>query len=261
MSDSRDVLTRPAAGPDRTLRYGPAADHVVDVWTPAAEPRGLVVVVHGGYWRAEYDRVHTYPMCVALAAEGYTVASIEYRRAGQPGGGRPGTFADVAAALDLLCGEATGPVVVVGHSAGGHLAAWAGLRHRLPAGGVGRLPEPPPLTGVVSLAGVLDLGAALALDLDDGAAAEFLGEPSEEVLAHADPLRLTGTDVGGPRFVLLHGDADDLVPIELSRAFAKASGTELRVLPGIGHFEPIDPHSTAWPEVLRAVSEAFAAGR
>ncbi|MEU0937006.1 alpha/beta hydrolase [Embleya sp. NPDC005971] len=256
MSASRDILTRPAAGPDRTLRYGPAADQLVDLWQPAADPRALVVVVHGGYWRAEYDRKYTYPMCVALAAEGYAVASIEYRRAGQPGGGLPGTFEDVAAALDLLCAEADRPVVLLGHSAGGHLAVWAALRDRVPAGGAGRLPAAPPLAGVVSLAGVLDLDAALALDLDDGAAAEFLGEDrSEAVLAQADPTRLATGGVVGRGLILLHGDADEQVPIALGRTFAAVSGAPLRVLAGVGHFEPVDPLSAAWPEVVRAVAE------
>ncbi|WP_406299574.1 alpha/beta hydrolase [Embleya sp. NBC_00888] len=256
MSASRDILTRPAAGPDRTLRYGPAADHVVDLWQPAAEPHALVVVVHGGYWRAEYDRKYTYPMCVALAAEGYAVASLEYRRAGQPGGGRPGTFEDVAAALDLLCTKSEQPVVLLGHSAGGHLAVWAALRDRVPAGGVGWLPAAPPIAGAVSLAGVLDLDAALALDLDDGAAAEFLGaDRSEATLAQVDPVRLAAGGLGDRRLILLHGDADEQVPIALGHTFAAASGLPLRELPGIGHFEPVDPLSAIWPEVTRAVGE------
>ncbi|MET7297758.1 alpha/beta hydrolase [Embleya sp. NPDC005575] len=256
MSASRDILTRPAAGPERTLRYGPEADQIIDLWQPAAEPRALVVVMHGGYWRAEYDRMYTYSMCVALAAEGYAVASIEYRRAGRPGGGRPGTFEDVAAALDLLCAEADRPVVLLGHSAGGHLAVWAALRDRLPVGGAGRLPAAPPVAGVVSLAGVLDLDAALALDLDDGAAAEFLGEDrSEAVLAQTDPTRLAAGGVSGRPLILLHGDADEQVPLALSRTFAAASGAKLRELAGVGHFELVDPLSAVWPEVVRAVAE------
>ncbi|MGC0422128.1 alpha/beta fold hydrolase [Embleya sp. AB8] len=257
MSASRDILTRPAAGPDRTLRYGPAADQVVDLWQPAGadEPRALVVVLHGGYWRAEHDRVYTYPMCVALAAEGYAVASVEYRRTGQPGGGRPGTFEDVATALDLLCAQAAAPVVLLGHSAGGHLAVWAALRDRIPAGGPGRLPAPPPLAGVVSLGGVLDLDAALALDLDDGAAARFLADRSEATLAASDPVRLATGGAADRRLILLHGDADEQVPIALGRTFAAVSGAPLRELPGIGHFEPVDPLSAVWPEVSRAVAE------
>lgn len=258
MSTARDLSTRPAPRPDRTDRYGPDPDHVIDRWTPAGPPSALVVMLHGGFWRAGYDRRYTYAMCAAWAGEGYDVASVEYRRTGRPGGGTPGTFADVATALDTLCAAATVPVVVAGHSAGGHLAVWAGLRHALPPGAPGRLPAPPPLAGVVALAGVLDLRAALDLDLDGGAAAELLrgGGDIEAALDRADPVRLARSAPSpGPRTILLHGDADPLVPIALSRTYADASGAELRVLPGVGHFEPVDPLSTTWPHVLRAIAD------
>ncbi|MYW06735.1 alpha/beta hydrolase [Streptomyces sp. SID3343] len=262
MSDSRDVLDRPAPGPDRTLTYGPSADHVIDVWQPADDPTALVVVVHGGFWRAEYDRRHTYPMCVALAAEGYAVAAVEYRRTGQVGGGRPGTFDDVAAALDLLVAggaRTDAPIVLVGHSAGGHLAVWASLRHRQPADSPWySAGSPEALAGVVSLAGVCDLDAAIALNLDDGAAVALLGDTTEAVLALTDPMRLAGP---GVPTILLHGDADTTVPIAQSRVYAKTSAARLRELPGVGHYELIDPLSTIWPQVLRAVAETAAPSR
>ncbi|WP_439677638.1 alpha/beta hydrolase family protein [Embleya sp. MST-111070] len=257
MSASRDILDRSAAGPDRTLRYGSGEEQVVDLWQAAGGSRGLVVVLHGGYWRARYDRGYTYSMCVALAAEGYTAATVEYRRAGQAGGGRPGTFEDVAAAVDLLAAQVPEPMLLLGHSAGGHLAVWAALRDRVPAGGPGRLSAPPALAGAIALGGVLDLDAALKLNLDDGAAAEFLPDHSEPVLAETDPVRLAAGGVGGRRLILLHGDADEQVPIALSRTFAAVSGADLRELPGIGHFEPVDPLSTAWPEVTRAVADVL----
>jgi acetyl esterase/lipase len=258
MNDSRDVLDRPAPGPDRTLAYGPSADQVIDLWEPAGPPAALVVVVHGGFWRAEYDRRHTYPMCVAFAAEGYAVAAVEYRRTGQVGGGRPGTFDDVAAALDLLTAggaDVDAPIVLVGHSAGGHLAVWASLRHRQPADSCWRTAGPPALAGVVSLAGVCDLDAAIALNLDGGAAVELLGDTTEAVLARTDPMRLAGPGVAT---ILLHGGADTTVPPAQSRVYAKISAARLREFPGIGHYELIDPLSTVWPEVLRAVAESAA---
>ncbi len=133
--DPRAVLTRPAPEPDRTVAYGDAPDQVADLRLPAgAGPaRPLVVVVHGGFWRAEYDRRHTGPLAAALAAHGYPVAQLEYRRTGQPGGGWPGTLTDVltgVAELPVLAAEALpGRVslaapILVGHSAGGHLALY-----------------------------------------------------------------------------------------------------------------------------------------
>jgi acetyl esterase/lipase len=129
MPDSREVLTRPAPPPDLTLAYGPHPDHVIDVRLPASHPAPLVVMIHGGFWRAAYDRTHTGPLTSALAAAGYVVAIPEFRRTGQEGGGWPGTFDDVAAALDavpaLLAPYSEEPPVLLGHSAGGHLAVWA----------------------------------------------------------------------------------------------------------------------------------------
>lgn len=242
--------------PHEVLWYGELPDHVVDVWRGGPP---TVLVLHGGFWRAEWDRRHTYPMCAALAADGFTVAAIEYRRVGQPSGGWPGTFDDVARAVDAA-GELIGGQrpVLLGHSAGAHLALWAAARHRQPAGSPWLCAERPAVAGVVSLAGLCDLAAAVRLELYRGAAADLLGgEASDERLAVADPMRSTG---GGVRAILLHGAADRLVPLELSRAYADAARVagdpvELRVLPGQGHFEFIDPQSDVWPAVLAAVRE------
>src|SRR5215472_11701981 len=108
--ESRDVLTRPAPPPDVVLRYGPDLNHVADLRLPAVpaagrEPAPLVLFLHGGFWRAAYDRVHTGPLAAALAADGFAVCAPEFRRIGQPGGGWSGTFDDVAAAIDVLPGR------------------------------------------------------------------------------------------------------------------------------------------------------------
>jgi acetyl esterase/lipase len=243
--DSREVLTRPAPPPDLTLAYGPHADHVIDVRLPARLPAPIVVLIHGGFWRAAYDRTHTGPMASALAEAGYAVAIPEYRRTGQEGGGWPGTFDDVAAALDaapgLLAPYGSEPPLWLGHSAGGHLALWAASR-------------PSARTrGVVSLAGCADLGMVSELDLDDGAVDLLLGGTPAQVperYASADPVRLPPPAVP---VTLLHGTDDDRVPIEVSRSYAERTGAELRELPGAGHFALIDPLSPVWPRVLETL--------
>src|SRR3954470_18949410 len=153
MTEARDVLTRPAPPPTLIVRYGPLPDHVADVWLPpAAGPAPLVLFLHGGFWRSQYDRAHTAPLAAALAAAGYATATPEYRRTGPSGGGWPGTFLDVAAAVDTLptvIAAATDRVdptrlCYAGHSAGGHLALWAALRHRLPPEAPGHRPARPP---------------------------------------------------------------------------------------------------------------------
>jgi acetyl esterase/lipase len=249
---ARDVLTRPADPPDGVLRYGEHPDQVVDVRLGSGGAGApVVVLLHGGFWRAEHDRVHTRPMADALAGLGFTVCTPEYRRTGQDGGGYPGTFDDVAAGVDrVLAGPPTaGGVVLVGHSAGGHLALWSALRHRLPEGSRWRADLR--IDGVVALAPVSDLGAALDAGVDDGAAEALLGGRRER-LAVTDPVRLL--PYGAGPLVLVHGTADDRVPVEMSRAFAaRERAARLVELPGAGHFDLIDPLSAAWPATLAAI--------
>lgn len=252
MPGPREVLTRPAPPPDLTLRYGPHPCHLIDVRLPPSRPAGLVVMVHGGFWRSEYDRTHTGPMTSALAAEGYVVAIPEFRRTGPlsedgGGGGWPNTFDDVAAALDavpgLLAPYTSSAPVVVGHSAGGHLALWSATR----------CPDTSP-RAVVSLAGCADLVMCSELGLDEGATDLLLGGTPEQVpdrYASADPARLPKP---AAPVTLLHGTADDRVPIEVSRSYAARTGAVLHELPGADHFALIDPLSPAWPHVLSAVA-------
>lgn len=267
-ADPRDVLSRPAAPPDTTLSYGHLPEHVADVYLPASQDdvRTLALVVHGGFWRAEYDRVHVRPMCEALASAGYTVASIEFRRTGQPGGGWPGTLDDVARAVDIVpallsrtLATTLHRVVLLGHSAGGHLVTWAASRPSLPSTSPWyRLDAGADL--VVDLAGVCDLCHADALGLDDHAIRDLLGGGPVDVpdrFAAADPAALTPA----APVVVVHGTEDVQVPIAVSGSYVKAMadvGAEVRFveLAGVDHFGLIDPLSTAWPSVLAAVRGA-----
>ncbi|MGQ0626400.1 MAG: alpha/beta hydrolase family protein [Sporichthyaceae bacterium] len=248
------------------LRYGGLADHLAEVLSPpGAQVRPLVVVIHGGFWRAQYDRTHTAPQCAALAAAGYVVAALEYRRVGN-GGGWPATFLDVAAGVDalpaLLDGQIDpGRTVLVGHSAGGQLALWAAGRHRLPPGAPGYRPGPPPIRGVLSLAGVADLGWAARAGLGGGAVDALLaGEDAatpDARLAAADPAQLLPTGIAS---VALHGAEDELVPVECAVHYVRAAidagdQARLRAISGVGHFELIDPGSSAWPHVVAAVAD------
>jgi acetyl esterase/lipase len=256
------VLTRSAPAPTLTVRYGDDPDHVADVWLPDRDAAGsaawpLVVVIHGGFWRAGYGRSIVAPMAVALRSDGYVVAAIEYRRTGA-GGGWPATGEDVRRALQqvprLVAAEAApalGPTVLVGHSAGGHLALWVAAQAVVPG-----------LAGVVSLGGVCDLVRAdeLALDRDgdDGAVATLLdGRAWErpERYAAADPMQLPAPTAP---VVLVHGVLDRIVPVELSRRYAAyltatRASVELVELATVEHFGPIDPLSTAWPTVRAVV--------
>jgi acetyl esterase/lipase len=258
-----------------TLRYGPGIEHVADLRLPppqtarqATRPPPLVLFLHGGFWRARYDRRHTWPLGAALASTGFAVCTPEFRRVGHAGGGWPGTFDDVAAAVDVLPdlavaaagpgGLAPRPFVLAGHSAGGHLALWSAARHHLPRGSRWRTSSPGPYRGVVGLAAVSDLAACHAAGLGDGAADALMGGGPRrypERYAAADPAALLPL---GIRVRLVHGSRDETVPCAMSRDYAaRAAGhgddVFLDELAGCGHYEPIDPLSAAWPSVLSAL--------
>jgi pimeloyl-ACP methyl ester carboxylesterase len=203
--------------------------------------------------------------CAALAGAGWAVWSVEYRRVGEEGGGWPNTLLDVATAADHLRALAPahrldlGRAVAVGHSAGGHLALWLAARRRLPPGHALHRPDPLPLRGAVALAGVCDLRRAHELGLGVGAVPRLLGGGPEAVpdrYAGASPADLVPL---GTRQVLVHGAADSVVPVDISRAYratAAAAGdvVELVEVAGAGHFEVINADSPAWPSVAGALA-------
>ncbi|YCK37237.1 alpha/beta hydrolase family protein [Actinomadura sp. ATCC 39365] len=250
----QDLLSRPVRPPDRVLRYGDRhPDQVIDLYEGTGRPP--LVLLHGGYWMAEYDRRHARPMAVALAALGHQVWLPEYRRVGQEGGGHPGTFDDVAAALDLVGAQCPSGVLLVGHSAGGHLALWSALRHRLPPGS--RWHAEPAVRGVVGLAAVCDLGEAYTAGLGGGAARALLHDRAD-LLDEVDPARLLPYDRGP--LVLVHGVKDRVLPVSMSRRTAAAEPSAMLIEPSdAGHFSLIDPLSSTWPLITAAMEAA--AGR
>lgn len=237
-----------------THRYGADPSQVADLHTPSAgEVWPVAVVIHGGFWRARYDRTLMEALCADLAESGWAAWNLEYRRVGG-GGGWPATFNDVAAGIDHLAALAVpldlARVVAVGHSAGGHLALWAASRDRP---GVA-------VTGAVGQAAVSDLVAVARLGLSSGAVEEFLGGTPERVpdrYRAASPMQRL--PLGVP-LLLVHGARDDTVPVALSREFQRAATAagdtcDLVVGKDDGHFEHIDPASGAWATVKRWLAD------
>lgn len=258
---SRDVLTRASREPDRTVTFGPGTTDLYDVWltqpgpATAEEVAGVgvtVVLVHGGFWRAQWDRAHLRPMATALADSGLAVALPEYRRTGMPGGTWPGPGADLAEALAAIRADDTlpEPTLLVGHSAGGQLAVW--LLHR---------PEAVGLLGAVSLAGCLDLRMVGRLGLDDGAADDLMGGTGwrEDTFLGADPIDLGPTP---SPVALLHGQADQQVPLAVSESWMARCGRPgrdtLTLLEDTDHFDLIDPETPAWATVRQSIVELSA---
>jgi pimeloyl-ACP methyl ester carboxylesterase len=206
------------------------------------------VVIHGGFWRARYDLRLADPLVADLVARGWAAWNLEYRRLGsQSGGGWPATFEDVASGIDLLASLDEpldlGRVVAIGHSAGGQLALWAAARDDARV----------PLTAAVSQAGVADLRQAARLGLSRRAAVSLLGGcPDERPDRYDVASPIERLPLGVPQ-LLVHGDADDAVPISIARRYAERAGGECELveLPGCGHFEHLDPSSDAWLAVAR----------
>ncbi|MFF3642752.1 alpha/beta hydrolase [Streptomyces sp. NPDC002564] len=273
------AFAHPAVEPDTTAAYGEHPDQVVDFYAPrgdADRPAPLVVVLHGGAWRAPYDRRHVTPFADFLARRGFAVANVEYRRGSSlpaqggtgPVAGRwPETFDDVAAALDALPAlvRAALPAadvrrtVVTGHSAGGHLALWAAARHLLPADAPWRTDRPAPLRGVVALAPIADLRAAEGLDVCGGAAGQLLGGAArfDERLPYADPAALLPTGIAT---TVVQGRTDIVVPQAVSEAYADAAAQAgevvgLTLLEDVGHFPLIDPAADACAVVAEEIAQ------
>jgi acetyl esterase/lipase len=262
-----DLAALPQPAADHVVAYGEAPQQVAELRVPKREgPHPVVIVIHGGCWQAPWGLDHVRSLAAALTAEGHATWSLEYRRLGDPGGGWPGTLADVAAGADHLQAVAAAHrldlsrVVAVGYSAGGQLALWLGARPRLPKGSPLRAEAPLPLRGVVSLAGITDLRAAAAGRVCDDAVTQLLGGPPadhEDRVLDTSPIELV--PLGLPQR-LVCGAIDSIVPNELSIRYAEAARkagdpVALEVVEGVGHFELVDPASLAWPSVRRAVAE------
>lgn len=230
------------------ISYGPHPDQFGELTHGAgARHPGVVVIVHGGFWRARYDLSLGRPLAADLAARGYTVWNLEYRRVGG-GGGWPGTFDDVAAGIDALAGldVDTSRVVAVGHSAGGHLAAWAAGR---PAARV-------PITGVVSQAGVLSLARCARDGVGGTAATDLMGGPPEAVAAYREADPIARVPLAAP-VLCVHSRRDENVPFAQSEEYvaaASAAGAAARLAEtGGDHFTLIDPASPDWAVVVDAL--------
>ena len=241
MRDSADILTDPPpVAADARVVYGPEPLQFGDLRVPPGEgPFPLALVLHGGYWQATYNLIHTGHLCAALRDAGIASWNLEYRRLGDPGGVWPAAAEDLERALahlDRLPFDHDGRTVLVGHSAGGQLALWAAKRSGLP---------------VVALAPVSDVRDAAERRGPESAPARYM---APEHFEHGSPLELLPL---GTRQIVIHGRADDDVPHEMSERYVAAAGgeAELITLEGAGHFEPIDPQAPVFAHTLDAIRE------
>jgi acetyl esterase/lipase len=246
---AQSILDLPPPAPGEKIAYGADEFQFGELRVPAgAGPHPVAIVIHGGYWRARYDLKHIGHLCVALGKDGFATWSLEYRRLGNAGGGWTGTFDDVKAGAEQIKKIAATKkldlqrTIAIGHSAGGHLVLWLAKQKAIE------------LRGVVPLAPVADLVRAWQLKLSNSVVEELLGGSPEKVpdrYHSASPREMLPL---GVRQEIIHGDKDDVVPVEISRSYSEAAvmagdrANMLEVL-GAGHFELIDPRSEAWHAV------------
>jgi acetyl esterase/lipase len=259
------------AQPKAALRiaYGQDPSQFGELWLPDRPgPHPVVVMIHGGCWLASVADLGIMNLAAEdLAERGIAVWNIEYRRVDQAGGGYPGTFQDVAAAVDHL--RVLAPkhrlgldfLTAVGHSAGGHLALWAAARPRLPVSSALRKGRPLPVLGVVSLGGLADL-EALQAPGSQGCGPEpitpLVGQASAsrpDVFAETSPGALRSSAL---RQVSIHGALDRIAPVAAgegytAKARARGEAAEIRVEEGAGHFELITPGTPAWDHIARLI--------
>ena len=256
----RDLLSRPRQSADARIAYGADANQFGDLWLPAGNgPFPVVVLIHGGCWKSELPGTILMDyMAADLRAKGVAVWNLEYRRLGSAGAGYPGTFVDVATGVDKLRDMASARnldlsrVVVAGHSAGGHLAAWTAGRAQLPKESELYVANPLPIRAAVSIDGIDDLEAYRNSGPgrcgEPATVDELLKDaPTDSPYADTSPRALLPTTV--PQLVI-SGELDPIVPVKFARdyvAAAKRSDTPVRLIvyPGAGHFEPIDPATPA----------------
>ena len=251
--DASPTATEPVAAGPVTYAYGDSPEQFATLAVPSTPgPHPVVVLIHGGFWRAAYGLDLMEPLAADLVDRGYAAWNLEYRRVGQPGGGWPGTLEDVAAAIDHLGDVPKSAdldltrVSVVGHSAGGHLALWAAGRGALDSGVPGADPVVQ-VAAAVGLAPVTNLRMGATDRVGNGAVIDFLGGSPEEFpdrYAVAEP-NLTGT----ARYAIIEGDADDIVPERFARPDRPGTSTsnvKFVVIPGADHFDVIDPTHEAW---------------
>ncbi|NVN00242.1 alpha/beta fold hydrolase [Arthrobacter sp. SDTb3-6] len=230
-----------------TIRYGTGGGQHVHclpaLGRPGAAAHGTVLLVHGGYWRAQFDAGLMEPLAAEFQRRGWQVGNVEYRRHGN-GGGWPETIEDVRAAVRAItgtpwCRAAPGPVVGVGHSVGGQLALLA-------ASG---------LDAVVALAPVTDTARTFHERLGEDAAAEFFGAgPRELPEQYADSSPVRQLPLGIPALVV-HGANDARVPVSHSLDYvraARSAGDRITLLEpaDLGHLAAISPTAGHWDAVL-----------
>ncbi len=267
-----DYLALSGPAPTARLPYGDAPSQYAELFLPPGTgPFPVAVLVHGGCWTSKFGGItQLRNMAGALAARGIAVWNVEYRRSDEAGGGYPGTYQDMHAALELLQAQAgrhrldLQRLVAVGHSAGGQLVQWMAGRARIPASSPLFRAKPLAVPAVVSLGGLADLRNEAALiksscgrDTVELAGTPGPGRPDVFVDTNAAELMPNGS-----RTWLVTGELDTISPPRVAHDYAararKAGDhAEVVILPGASHYDEVAASSPAWPLVAGVIERAL----
>lgn len=268
-----DYLKQPRHKADETVHYGPAPSQIAELFLPKGKgPHPVVVLLHGGCFLKAYEGFpQTSALAADLAGRGYAVWNVEYRKLGEAGAGYPGTFQDVGNAIDRLRTEAPKygldlrRIIVIGHSAGGHLALWAAGRARITAASPLRTADPLPIGAVISLAGIGDLkgqGKVFGLPCGEDTLDRLLDTANRKApFADTSPAELLPT---GAKVVMVHGVFDHVMPPYTGRDYVlkvRKAGDhgEVVTIPGAGHFDLVISTTPAWKEIVAVLDREMKA--
>lgn len=268
-----DYLALNGPMPTAQIAYGPAPSQYAQLFRPEGSgPFPVVVLVHGGCWTVAFGGIKQMRnVAGALAAQGIAVWNVEYRRVDEPGGGYPGTYEDMHAAIDSLQQHApqyqldTSRIVAMGHSAGGQLVQWIAGRAKIAAASPLFHPHPLPVSEIISLGGLADLRKERDLIKSSCGRdiAQLAGTPSAarpDIYSDTSAAELLPN---GSRTLLITGEHDTISPPRAAHAYAaraQAAGDEAEVLilPGASHYDEVAATSPAWALVLAAIRAALA---
>jgi acetyl esterase/lipase len=267
-----DYMALSGPAPSHTYSYGKEASQYAELFRPAGKgPFPIAVLVHGGCWTKEYGGItQLRNLAGALSAQGIAVWNVEYRRVDEAGGGYPGTYQDINAALELLNVQAAGQqldvqrVVAIGHSAGGQLVQWLAGRSRIPTASPLFQPVFLPVRQIISLGGLADLRREQALiksscDRDMVQLTGLPGPGRPDVFADTNAAELIPN---GSHTVLITGELDTVAPPRVAhdyaaRARAAGDSAEVVILPGASHYDEVAASSPAFGLVLPAIRAAL----
>ena len=259
-----ELLSQPEPPADFRLSYGDNALQYADLRIPDGDgPHPIVVLIHGGCWKAEYNSGHLAAMAQAITEAGMATWTIEFRRIGDENGAWPETFNDVSKAIDWLPNIAAeheldlDRVVLAGHSAGGHLALWAAARHKLAADSPLYVENPLPLKGVIGLAPAADLELTYRNQTCSGTSQLLIGgTPEEFPQRYHDGSAAALLPLGVPQLII-NGDQDGgwLTVSKAYKEKARLQGEDVELIVPVnaGHFELVMPVSSAFPIVLESI--------